>query len=352
MLSRLILLTLVALIVVAGFVLLRRSRRPPAPTRDAVPALREPPAEAAPPESAVTLDHAEAERQLLELAFTARVGADIPAEHERVAAAAAEVLESAATDPRYAPRRPLLLPQLLKAVGDSDTSRRELADLISRDPSLAGSLLKLANGPLYRRRGPPVESVERAITVIGTDGIRSLAAAALVQPVFRARSGAFAKFPEIVWEHTYAAAVAAQAHAKTVGQSDPFAAHLLALVTGLASIVILRVALDQYGDRRDLRPDASTIAALLRTHTALVADRVAASWELSDRLRDALATQEEHKPVTAAAPLRRSLRFGTFAGALAVLKDNGRIDDTAARASLAAHGGPGPATDRLWSSTP
>jgi len=132
-----------------------------------------------------------------------------------------------------------------------------------------------------------------------------------------------------------------------VVNSDPFAAQLLALLNGLGAIVVFRVALDQYASRSLLQPDAATIIALLDKYSASVARRISASWELSDRILDALEEQvpsDAHEPT----PLGRSLRFGRFIGALAVLNSKGIVDDDAANASLLANGASGAHFERIW----
>ena len=167
----------------------------------------------APPASLVPIAYSSAAltTKLYELAFAvAPLPAPAAAELEAVGAGARAILENVATQPRYAPRRPLLLPQLLQAVNDSEVSRRELAGIIARDPALTGALLKLANSPFYRASERPVESVERAVAVLGTDGIRSLVATVLLQPVFRLSRSQFAQFPEVIWEHTFRMAAAAE----------------------------------------------------------------------------------------------------------------------------------------------
>jgi HD-like signal output (HDOD) protein len=285
--------------------------------------------------------------KLYELAFARELKTTVPA-HQDIIAAVGSALETAATDPRYAPRRPMLLPQLLRAVNDTETSRRELATLIAKDPSLVGSLLKLANSQFYRLNAQPVESVDRAVAVIGSEGIRSLIAAALVQPVFRVAGGEFAQFPEVIWEHTFLAANAAETYAAVVVNSDPFAAQLLALLNGLGAIVVFRMALDQYSTRTLLKPDAATIIAVLDQHSASVARNIAASWDLSGRilaaLEDQVPTGMAHDPT----PLGRALRFGRFISALAVLNAKGLVDDGAATASLLANGASGAHFERIW----
>lgn len=341
----LVIVGLVAYIVVT---LLRRSSRgrgglPPMPDPVPVP----PPALPAPTvDTSGVLSAEQVLHKLNELAFARGVQNATPA-HPEVIQAVNGVLVRAATDPRYAVRRPMLLPQLMNALHDSDTSRRELATMIAKDPALVGSLLKLANSTFYRVNDQPVESVDRAVAVIGTEGIRSLIAAALVQPVFRVSGGTFAQFPEVIWEHSFLAANAAETYAAVIVNSDPFAAQLLALVNGLGSIVVFRAALDQYALRGQLRPDAATIISLLDTHSARVARNIAASWELSGRI---LAAFDEQVAGGGAepTPLGRSLKFGRFMGALAVLNAKGIVKDDEAKAAMLANGASGAHFERIW----
>jgi HD-like signal output (HDOD) protein len=294
--------------------------------------LPEPPVlEAAPVQ---ILDRAEVFRKLRELELgVAEIGEALP-EHEHIVRAAVTAIEDTTAQRRYFPRRPNLLPQLMRAINDEEVSRRELAAIISRDPSLVGSLLKMANSAFYRVSTRPVETIERAIVILGSDGLRSLMAAALMQPIFQVSSaGGFQRFPDIVWEHALRSAHAAIPHAALVERADPFAAELLSLVSGLAEIVLFRAALDLCGQTQ---PDPRVLTALLNSHAATLAWRIGADWELSELMLAALEEQMvAAEPTTA---LGRSLRFGRCAGALAVLHTNSLIDDETLRISLPAAG--------------
>src|SRR5262249_33656690 len=148
--------------------------------------------------------------KLFDLALgKARVASELHAGHADMAATVGTLLEEAATQDRYAPRRPNMLPKILSASNDDSFSRRELAALIARDPSLVGNLLKIANSSYYRVSPQPIESVDRAVVLLGTDGIRSLVTAALMQPIFRIGCAEFPRFPDFAWEHTYRSASAA-----------------------------------------------------------------------------------------------------------------------------------------------
>jgi len=281
------------------------------------------------------LDRTEIFKRLMELELgVPELGEPLP-EHETIVATALTAIGNAATQGKYAPRRPNLLPQLMRVVNDEDASRRELVALIARDPSLVGSLLKMANSAYYRVSASPVESIERAVVMLGSDGLRSLIATALVQPIFEtSMAGAFPRFPQVVWEHALLSAHAAIPHAALVERVDQFAAELLCLVTGLAEIVLFRAALDHYtgSGRHKQQPSPVVMASLLASQSATFAWHIGANWELSELMLGALEEQMvSTEPTTA---LGRSLRFGRCAGALAVLRTNQMIDDATARQSL------------------
>ena len=292
-----------------------------------------------------SMSRATAMHLLYELAFDAPLAPSIAAEHVRIVTAASSALQH--VEPRQAPRRPLLLPELVRAVNDSDTTRKELARMIARDPALVGSLLKLANSPIYRRGSQPIESLERALAVLGTNGTRSLVAAALLQPVFRAADGGAARFAEIVWEHTQRSAAAAEAHATMVESSDAFVAQLASLVMGLGAIVVYREALEHYA-ARGTQPEPTAVASLLETDAPKVARQIAAGWELSSRVLEALDEQQFERVERPPSSLGRSLRFGLLVGALSVLRSHDRVDDEAGLATLRSAGGEGERFERLW----
>ncbi|HEY1888913.1 MAG TPA: HDOD domain-containing protein [Steroidobacteraceae bacterium] len=289
-------------------------------------------------------------RQLWQLALGAPVTAGPGPRHAAIAAAAVAATEDGATLRQLAPRRPSLLPQLIRAANDDAAPRRELAAIIRRDPSLVGSLLEMANSSFYRVSERPVESIDRAVVLLGSEGIRSLIAAAAMQPIFRVASGPFPRFAQTVWEHAWRSANAAVVHAAMAEKADPFAAELLSLVWGLADVVLFRAILERYeaaasGGGR-LQPDAGVIATTLESHSARVARRLGSGWELSQASLAALEQQGgAAEPVT---PLGRSLRFGRIVGALAVLHINGALDDATATSSLPQSSLAGSQLERMW----
>jgi HD-like signal output (HDOD) protein len=291
---------------------------------------------------------------MYELAFGGLAREKPPQQELRITAENAEqVFEQLATDPKYAMRRPMMLPQLLRAVHDRKSTQHQLANIFARDPALAGSLLKVANSPVYRVGEDPVESLDRAVALLGTDGLHSLIATALVQPVFKLAVTHYPRFPEIVWEHTFRSASAAENHASLVENDDPFAAQLLALTMGLGVIVIYRIIIDRSRELLNGKsPHPAVIISLIDSQCAGVAKRVAASWELSDRVLTALEEQRPRRrtsdPQVPLSPLGRSLAFGRKLAALAVLHEHGRISEDTVRAAMALEGASAEQFDSIW----
>ncbi|HEX6638235.1 MAG TPA: HDOD domain-containing protein [Steroidobacteraceae bacterium] len=242
---------------------------------------------------------------------------------------------------KYLPRRPSLLPRLLSAMNSDGNSMRDLAAIIKGDPTLLGNLLRVANSVFYRVSDKPVESLERAVTMVGTDGIRSVIATALVHPVMATGSGWFARFPETIWEQTQYAADAAEAYAQSVERVDGFHARMLALVHGLATNTVFRIVRDEVltGRSEAAKP---AVAKLLDQWVAPTARRIAASWDLPPELQFVLESPTDQSP------LGRALFFGRLAGSQVVMVRRGRVKETSARATVLASGSQRMQMDRLW----
>lgn len=102
----------------------------------------------------------------------------------------------------------MICARLDAVVKDPLSSNRDVAQVISEDPALTARLLQIANSSLY---GFPsrIDTITRAVTVIGTHQLRDLALATSVIDMFRGSDGAGIKLAEF-WRHSIACAVAAR----------------------------------------------------------------------------------------------------------------------------------------------
>jgi HD-like signal output (HDOD) protein len=342
----------VALVVVVAWVNARRSKPAPVDPIESTTGSNRTLTGTRPAGGAASFDWDEALRR-----FVAYSLDDVPREalskppdpeHAPVFRAVQQILEKIEARPEYIPRRPSLLPKLLATVNDAEATMAEMSRIIAQDPALTGNLLRIANSPIYRSGNQPVESIDRAVTMVGVQGIRSIIAIALLQPLMTAGAGVFSKFPEMIWEHTLYSASTAEAHATQVENSEPFVAQLVGLLYGLSAIVVFRIVRDQFNAQPQLSPDPGSIARLLETWVAPTAGRIAVSWELSQRVQYALESQALAAELQMENPLGRSLKFGRVAGSLIVLCRVGRITEPEARSIVVAGEGRRSQVERLW----
>jgi HD-like signal output (HDOD) protein len=64
--------------------------------------------------------------------------------------------------------------QLSKLTGDDETEVNQLAEVILKDPHMTSQVLKIANSVQYNPISAPINTVSRAIVLLGFQGVRSL----------------------------------------------------------------------------------------------------------------------------------------------------------------------------------
>lgn len=273
------------------------------------------------------------------LAFSSQeLDFDITGQHAAVLASVNDNAAAAVHQRDYFPRRPMLLPKLVQVLNDDESTRHELVQLILEDPALASSTLQRANSAAYRYLPEPVDSLDRAVVVLGTDGLRSLLATAILQPVFRQPKGYFDSFATITWEHAQRTAAAAEVCARSLGNADPFIAQVIGLLGPLARIVLFRLTMDAYREHPDVQPRAEVFIRAMQLHGPNVAGFIGATWELSDPPVRALQEQTDKVAPATMSPLGQAIYFGELAGALALLTTRDTYSEEGAIALLMEQG--------------
>lgn len=128
---------------------------------------------------------------------------------------------------------PLLsLPELVLKVNDmvnrDDTSATDIAAVISHDPALATRILMVANSPMYAS-SRQIDTISRAVTILGTKQIRDLILSASAAKVFKGIPNDVISVEDF-WHHSLYCALLARALAemsKRVNAETMFTAGLL-----------------------------------------------------------------------------------------------------------------------------
>lgn len=127
------------------------------------------------------------------------------------------------------PMLPSVLMELNKATRDMTFTVDEAGEIIIKDPALTSKILKLANSSYYGL-SYKVNTLKRAITVLGFNTIRNLAVTVSVFEIFNKKTPALIDIKGL-WRHSMACAVAGKAlmkeRANIVLQEKAFLACLL-----------------------------------------------------------------------------------------------------------------------------
>jgi len=145
-------------------------------------------------------------------------------------------LLSEALDSERIPRKPSSLPLLMRLLRIEDLNNDDVAKLLIKDPALTSQVLKTANSSFFRTNDQSVDSLEEAIRRLGLAGIKRVASAATLQPVFKAQGGTTG-LSDVIWRWALNSGASLEALAIVRGK-DAQSNYLLGLIPELAMLLV------------------------------------------------------------------------------------------------------------------
>lgn len=290
----------------------------------------------------IELSNREASERLWKLAFAAPSQVVAPeGVRQKMRENILAMLDVDTLDPKYFPRRPTLMPQLMQAVNDPTAAAERISRIIAHDPVLTADVLRLANSGMHRTSATSIDSIQRAIVVCGVEALRGMLAAAMLRPVFKATSKNFPRFPRVLWDRTERAVRAAELYVMDTGRPERFEAQLAVLLNALGPLVVYSAALDVFARNPHFPPSAPLCVDLVVALSPRISLRVARDWETSPRLLAALEFSPEESLTTA-------LQVGELMGTLSFLESQTAISREERLDYIAAAELPVESSDRLW----
>jgi HD-like signal output (HDOD) protein len=284
----------------------------------------------------------EASERLWKLAFAGPSQVVVPeAARQKMRDNILAMLEVDTLDPKYFPRRPTLMPQLMQAVNDPSAATERISRIIAHDPVLTADVLRLANSGTHRSSATPIDSIQRAIVVCGVEALRGMLAAAMLRPVFRATSKNFPRFPRVLWERTERAVRAAELYVVETGRPERFEAQLAVLLSALGPLVVYSATLDVFTRNPHFPPSAPLCVDLVVALSPRMSLRIARDWETPPRLLAALEFSAEESLTTA-------LQVGEFMGTLSFLESQTIISRDERLEYIATAKLPCESSERIW----
>ncbi|MEZ6059463.1 MAG: HDOD domain-containing protein [Planctomycetaceae bacterium] len=185
------------------------------------------------------------------------------------------------------PVLPEVAAKLLQLTNDIDCEPRDLVDLIRRDQSLAGHLLRIANSTRYSG-GQTVSSIQQALARLGLLRVREI----VVLIHCQTRVFDVAGFEDVV-RHSFRHSLATAAFAQEIARVRRLNVEE-AFMSGLLHDVGRPVLLQELSDRRrdkQFTADDDTLLQAAEEHRIPLAARLIREWDLPARLSEAVLHQ-------------------------------------------------------------
>lgn len=154
------------------------------------------------------------------------------------------------------PSLPHILVEMLHACENNQASFQDLSQIISRDSAVAARVIFLANSSFYNP-GARVNTLERALFLLGTDTLKTLVITAAIQQFFSGFSRANSSFLLPFWQRSLSCALLAKSLALLTSYPNPDEAYLTGLLHNLGELVLESNHPGFYQNLRAERPSAS-----------------------------------------------------------------------------------------------
>jgi HD-like signal output (HDOD) protein len=190
--------------------------------------------------------------------------------------------------------------KLQDLIYDPDSSMSDIAQLIAIDPSLSARLLKIANSSFYSFPSQ-IDSLSRAITLIGTADLYSLALATSTPDTFSALDDNEHIDIHRYWRHSVTTGLIGRFLAQDLKLTHSESFFLAGLFHNLGKLVILEQMPEQYIEVKnniseEKSPWVAEKAVLGHTY-AEVGEALLNCWSMPTHLLDMVAHQ--HAPASA-----------------------------------------------------
>lgn len=178
-------------------------------------------------------------------------------------------------------------------IDDPDSSMADIAKAVSQDPSFTVRLLRVANSSYYGFSSS-IDTVDKAVSVIGTSRIRSLALSMSVASSFAGLPNDLVSMDNF-WRHSLYCAVIARILARRAGKCDPEALFTAGLLHDVGELVIFnrlpeqaKEALLRVLDSVDDLPIHEAERQVLGFDHAQVGAELARQWNLPPLLQECI----------------------------------------------------------------
>jgi len=218
--------------------------------------------------------------------------------------------------------------QINRLIDDPESSVADIAKAIARDPSFTLRLLRVANSSLYSFSSP-VTTVAKAVAIIGTAQIRSLALSMSVAKTFAGLPNDLVSMQNF-WRHSLYCALVARSLAKQCRGCDPDTLFTAGLLHDIGELVIFNrmpeqaeAALLMVLDSQDQVQVHQAEQQVMGLDHAAVGGALARLWHIPGQLEECIAY---HHDVAGAKNFARETALVHLANVMALMAEVDSLD--------------------------
>lgn len=235
------------------------------------------------------------------------------------------ILKSQQSGAALVRRLPGLIPQLLQSLRRDTFSGAQLSRTISSDLVLVAAVIRLANNSTLGY-GTRITSVENAVMLIGTEGLRHLITSVAFRPIIDMNSGHYTReLAPRIWDQSERCAMANRMLAEEMGV-DTFEAFLAGLVQYVGLIVTLRI-MDQV-DKEGKHLGSEMFCARLLSNARTLSCSIGREWNFPDSVVVAITEQAGARKGVQVSPMGRLLSQSDYLSKARILSENDLVSNS------------------------
>jgi putative nucleotidyltransferase with HDIG domain len=188
--------------------------------------------------------------------------------------------------------------RITRLIDDPNSSAADIAKAVNQDPSFTIRLLRVANSALYRFPSA-VDTVAKAVSVIGTSQVRNLALSMSVASSFDGMLNELVSMPNF-WRHSLYCALISRHLARQAGRCDRDALFTAGLLHDIGELVIFNRLPEQAKeslllvlDSQDELPIHAAEHQVIGFDHSAVGGELARQWNLPPLLEECIAHHHE-----------------------------------------------------------
>ncbi len=186
------------------------------------------------------------------------------------------------------PAMPQVVFDLRSAIRRQETTVKEVAQILERDPVISLRLISVAKSPVYKGYGE-VKSVQAAIPRLGFKETLSIVVAIANKSLYEARQPQYKVALDKMWGHSLATGYAAKLFAQALLRDDPETLFLMGLVHDVGKVILLRAFAES--SKEKAIPMEAVWAAVQDSHQ-VIGNLLLKRWGFGEEFQKVVALHE------------------------------------------------------------